>query len=136
MATITERTDSTGAKSYKVEVRLKGHPAQRATFERKTDARKWASATESAIREGRHFGTTEAKRHTLSDLVDRYAREVLPAKKDAINQGRQLNWWKDEIGAYVLADVTPSLIAQSRDPDPVRSCRARVWRRGWRRIAR
>lgn len=115
MATITERTDSTGAKSYRVEVRLKGHPAQRATFERKTDARKWAQATEAAIREGRHFGTTEAKRHTLADLIDRYAKDVLPGKKDAYNQGRQLDWWKDALGAYTLADVTPALIAQTRD---------------------
>jgi len=115
MATITKRIDSTGATSYRVEVRLKGHPAQRATFPRLTDARKWAQATESAIREGRHFKTTEAKRHTLADLVGRYAREVLPTKKDGDHQGRQLDWWKAQIGAYALADVTPALIAETRD---------------------
>ncbi|MBV5330867.1 site-specific integrase, partial [bacterium] len=117
MATLTKRTDSTGATSYRVEVRLKGYPAQRATFERLTDARKWASATETAIREGRHFGTVEAKRHTLADLIDRYARDVLPAKK-AKTQGpqvQQLSWWKDQIGARTLADVTPALIAEYRD---------------------
>ena len=65
MASITLRTARDGAKTYKVEVRLKGHPAQRATFDRLTDAKKWAQATEAAIREGRHFKTTEAKRHTL-----------------------------------------------------------------------
>jgi integrase len=115
VATITKRTDKAGGISYKVEVRLKGHPAQRATFTRVTDARKWASATETAIREGRHFKTTEAKRHTLSELVDRYAREILPGKKDGAHQGRQLNWWKAQIGAYALADVTPALIAETRD---------------------
>jgi integrase len=117
MATITERTDSTGAKSYRVEVRLKGYPAQRATFERKTDAKKWAQATESAIREGRHFGTVEAKRHTLADLIDRYTRDVLPTKKDKTQgpQVQQLAWWKDQIGARTLADVTPALIAECRD---------------------
>lgn len=102
MATITLRTAADGAKTYKVEVRLKGHPAQRATFDRLTDAKKWAQATEAAIREGRHFKTTEAKRHTLADLVDRYAREVLPSKKDGAHQGRQLDWWKGELGAYAL----------------------------------
>ncbi|MBP6733930.1 MAG: site-specific integrase [Chromatiaceae bacterium] len=115
MAAITLRTAKDGAKSYRVEVRLKGHPAQRATFDRLTDARKWAQATEAAIREGRHFKTTEAKRHTLAELVDRYAREVLPAKKDGHHQGRQLAWWQDELGAYALADVTPSLIVEARD---------------------
>lgn len=117
MATITKRTDSTGATSYKVEIRLKGHPAQRATFGRLTDARKWAQATEAAIREGRHFKTTEAKRHTLADLIDRYTREVLPQKrpKTIAAQEPQLAWWKDRIGTYALADVTPSLVVEYRD---------------------
>ena len=81
MACITERTAADGTKSYRVEIRLKGHPPQRATFERKTDAKRWAAQTETAIREGRHFGTTEAKRHIVSDLIDRYTREVLPGKR-------------------------------------------------------
>lgn len=115
MATITERTDTTGATSYRVEVRLKGYPAQRATFARKTDAKKWAVDTESAIRQGRHFGTVEARRHTLTDLVDRYTRDVLPTKKDGTHQARQLAWWKARIGERTLADVTPALIAECRD---------------------
>ncbi|WP_295438793.1 site-specific integrase [uncultured Thiodictyon sp.] len=117
MATITERTDASGATSYRVEVRLKGYPAQRATFTRKTDAKKWAQGTESAIREGRHFGTVEAKRHTLADLIDRYTRDVLPTKKTATQapQVQQLGWWKDQIGSKTLADVTPALLAEYRD---------------------
>lgn len=115
MATITKRTDNSGAATFQVKVRLKGHPTQAATFARLTDAKRWAQATESAIRENRHFKTTEAKRHTLADLVDRYAREVLPGKKDGAHQGRQLDWWKGALGAYALADVTPALIAETRD---------------------
>ncbi len=55
MATITERIAQDGTKSFKAEVRLKGYQQQRATFKRKTDARKWVQDTESAIREERHF---------------------------------------------------------------------------------
>ena len=62
MATITERTAQDGTIRFKAEVRLKGYPAQRATFKRKTDAKKWVQNTESAIREGRHFKTVEAKK--------------------------------------------------------------------------
>lgn len=117
MATITLRTSADGTKSYKVEIRLKGTPAQRATFSRLTDARKWASATESAIREGRHFATAESKRHTLGDLIDRYAREILPSKKPTTQgpQKGQLAWWKSELGDCTLADVTPARIAEARD---------------------
>ncbi len=66
MATVQTRTNKAGKTSYRVQIRLKGHPTQAATFSRKTDARRWAAQTESAIREGRHFQGTEAKRHTMA----------------------------------------------------------------------
>lgn len=115
MAAIEKRTAQDGAVSYRVKVRLKGKPTQSATFERLTDARKWAAATEAAIREGRHFAKTEAKRHTLADMIDRYVRDVLPGKPSRDVQGPQLEWWKAQIGAYTLADVTPAMIAETRD---------------------
>lgn len=115
MANIEKRISSDGVTSYRVKIRLKGFPSQSATFERLTDAKKWAQQTESAIREGRHFKTTEAKRHTLAEMIDRYCRDVLPSKKSAKDQAQQLAWWKSEIGSYSLADVTPSLIGECRD---------------------
>lgn len=124
MATITKRTAKGGATSYKVEIRLKGYPAQRATFARLTDARQWAKQTETDIQRGRHFKTAEAKRHTLAGLVDRYTRDVLPTKK-AKTQGpqrQQLAWWKAELGSHAIADCTPALIAEARDKltrDPI-----------------
>lgn len=114
MANIETRTIG-NSKSYRVKVRLKGFPLQSATFERLTDAKKWAQQTESAIRDGRHFKTSEAKRHSLGELIDRYVRDVLPTKKSALTQGQQLAWWKNEIGDYLLSDVTPSLLAECRD---------------------
>ena len=116
MAYIEERKDSKGKIKYRVTVRLKGYPRQSATFDRKTDAKKWSQHTETAIREGRHFKTTAAKKHTLADLIDRYIRHVLPIKpKSQKKQTMQLNWWKQQVGSYTLADVTPALIAEQRD---------------------
>lgn len=116
MANIEKRISSDGETSYRVKVRLKGCSTQTATFERLTDAKKWAQSTESAIRENRHFKTAEAKRHTVADLIDRYIKDVMPTKpKSARDQLRQLEWWKDGIGRYTLADVTPSLIVEYRD---------------------
>ncbi|MEC4747219.1 hypothetical protein [Methylomicrobium sp. Wu6] len=107
MATIEKRTAENGETSYRVKVRLKGYPAQSATFQRPTDAKKWATATESAIREGRHFKAAEAKKHTFAEMVDRYIKDVLPTKpKQADKQAMQLEWWKTKLGPYVLADVT------------------------------
>ena len=118
MATITERTALDGTKSYKAEVRLKGYPAQRATFKRKTDATKWIQNTESAIREGRHFKTTEAKKHTLGDAIDRYMLDIAPAKFKP-NELRIrlpiLCWWKSQIGYCTLSDLSAKDFAACRD---------------------
>ena len=116
MASIERRKNKEGKTSYRVKVRLKGYPAQSASFERRSDAKNWAQLTESAIKEGRHFKTTEAKRHTLAEVVDRYIQDVLPTKpKSEKAQKRQLLWWREAIGSYLLADVTPSLVAEQRD---------------------
>ncbi|MFN0317128.1 MAG: tyrosine-type recombinase/integrase, partial [Burkholderiales bacterium] len=116
MANIEKRVSKDGATSYRVKVRLKGIADQSATFERVTDAKKWVQATESAIREGRHFKTNEAKRHTLAELVDRYLRDVMPSKPKSVkDQSRQLLWWKAILGHHTLADITPALLAETRD---------------------
>lgn len=116
MANIRKRTDTNGKITYAVQIRLKGYPPQTASFERLTDAKKWAASTESAIREGRHFKTTEAKRHTFTNLVERYIKDVLPSKPASYNkQKAQLEWWNERLGHYVLADITPALIVQYRD---------------------
>ena len=80
MASITKRTSDEGDVAYFVRVRLKGYPIQTATFKRLTDARKWAASTESAIREGRHFKSTAAKKHTFAEAIERYTREILPTE--------------------------------------------------------
>ncbi len=116
MAYIQQRKTKDGGMHYRVQVRLKGHAAQTNTFRRKTDAVKWAQQTESAICEGRYINVSEARKHTLAELIARYARDVLPTKpKSQKKQAAQLNWWKEQIGEYSLYNVTPSLIAEYRD---------------------
>ncbi len=117
MASIEKRIDSEGNTTYRVRVRLKGYPIQTATFARLTDAKKWAQSTESAIRERRHFKTSEAKRRTVAELIDRYTKEVMPNKKAGTqkDQRQQLQWWREKIGAYSLADLSPALVSEHRD---------------------
>ena len=119
MATFEKRTTPAGKTTHRVKIRIKGYPTEQTTFDRLTDARRWATQTEAAIREGRYFKTRESQRHTLSDLIDRYIRDTLPHKGSKPKQQQllitQLNWWKDRIGAYFLSDVTPAMIAEQRD---------------------
>jgi integrase len=116
LAVIEKRKTKDGKIQYRVKIRLKGYPPQTSTHETGRDAKRWAQDIESAIREGRHFKTAEAKKHTLGELIDRYIRDVLPQKKKSQKkQTAQLLWWKEQIGSYVLADVTPALIGEKRD---------------------
>lgn len=120
MASIQARTgidqDGTQRTHYRAQVRLRGFAPVSATFERRTDAKEWAKATEATIREGRYFPHREAKKRTLTDLVQRQLDSVrIKRPHDYDRQEHILGWWRDRIGAYALAQVTPALIAKQRD---------------------
>ena len=116
MAYIQERKTADGKTHFRVQIRLKRFPKEMATFDRKTDAKLWAQQTESAMKEGRYFKTSESKKHTVGELVDRYIENVIPTKpKNAPACTAQLKWWKEQLGYCVLSDLTPALIAEHRD---------------------
>ena len=112
MATIERRKGT-----YRVKIRRKSAPPLTATFTHLAEAKKWAQMMEGAIIEGRHFPTTEAKRHTVSDLLERYRSDVLPHKRSSTiyNQVYHLQWWEAQIGHYALSEITPALIVEYRD---------------------
>jgi integrase len=115
MASITKREGKKGV-TYKVTIRVKGYPTQTETFKRHTDAKRWAADTESAIIQGRHFKTIEAKKHTLSDLIDRYIKNELPKKpKNGPKQKAQLEWWKEQVGKMNLSDITTPLLVECKE---------------------
>jgi len=119
LASIIERKNNKGETRYKVVIRKKGFPTQTATFKTKKAARRWATNTESAIDEGRHFRRMEGKRKTFAELVDAYLDTVAPVRHaDPIaNRAirKHLSWWKQYLGAFVLNDVTPARISKLRD---------------------
>lgn len=117
MATIQSRKSSDGTTHFRVLIRLKGRPIESATFQRKTDAQRWAQQTEAAIREGRYFKTTEARRRTLGEMVERYIAEVVPARasRDQRLVASQLRWWSKHLGRFTLDDISPTMIAEQRN---------------------
>jgi hypothetical protein len=117
MATFEQRQTKDGQTVYCVKIRRKGYPTQTATFTRLTAARKRAQVTEGAVLEGRHFQASQAKRHTLGEMIDRYLHTVLSHKSASsiYMQTLQLRWWKAHLGNRTLADMTPTLIAGYRD---------------------
>ena len=118
MATINKRLTAEGKPYYTARIRLKGYPAQTATFQRITDAKKWVTVTEAAIKEGRHFKTSEAKKHTLGDAIERYLVDIAPGKFKPHELEKRipiLNWWKSQIGYCTLADLSVKDFAACRD---------------------
>ena len=65
MATILTRKNGKGEITYFARVRRKGFKTSCATFSRKTDAQRWISELEQAVRENRYFERVEGKRHTV-----------------------------------------------------------------------
>ncbi len=114
MASIQERKTKNGETHYRVQIRIKGHPVVRQTFDSKTRAKQWAQKTEVEIKDGLYFKIAEAKKHTLHEAISRYERDVLPNKPNA-KQEQQFRWWKEQLGSYSLAEITPALIAEHRD---------------------
>ncbi len=111
MATIIKRGNT-----YQVKIRLKGHPTESATFNRKTDAKVWAAKRESEIRDGKHLKEAESKRHTFADMIDRYIQTELHNKpKSYAKQKMQLNRWKNELGDFRLFDVTAKKISEVKE---------------------
>ncbi|MDP9120220.1 MAG: hypothetical protein M3O15_02455 [Acidobacteriota bacterium] len=48
-------------------------------------------------------------------MIDRYLREILPAKAGSQKQRGQFLWWQGELGRLTLADLTPATIAVCRN---------------------
>ena len=116
MASIQKRKSPSGEVSYRVQVRLKGHPEARATFKRLTDAKMWAQSTEAAMRERRYFKTAESQKHTVADMIDRYIEKLKREKpKRYKDTATTLNWWKKNLGYCVLADLSSSIINDKID---------------------
>jgi integrase len=110
MATIRKR-----GKYWHVQVRKKGHKAVTRSFKDKKIAAAWIKKTESEIERGIFQDITEAQKTTLAELMDRYAREVLPHKRAQHTELSSIRLLKREVGGLFLASVNSSHIATLRD---------------------
>lgn len=113
MATVQKRKNDDGTTSYRVQIRLKGHPTASATFTRLTDAREWAAMTENEMKTGRYFGAAKSK--TLGDLFDKYGTAAALRLKSWKGVKGRLDWWRTKAGGEMLDAITPSRIADWRD---------------------
>ena len=93
MATYVQRPGPCGKRVWQALVRRKGYPQQTQTFDSKAAAQAWAGGIENAMRRGTFVSHAEAERTTLAEALDRYRREVTPAKKGASIERFRLDRW-------------------------------------------
>lgn len=118
MATIEKRVGKSGKTTWRARVRRLSGPSLTKSFPRKQDAETWARSIESKLDAGEAVPSAEARKRTLGDTIDRYLSVTLPQakhRKNASEQTRLLLWWKDQLGARPLANITPAAIAEVRD---------------------
>lgn len=127
---IETRIAADGTVSYRVRVRIKGHPVVSSTHTTIGAAKSWQEKTRTEIRERRHFGTSASdRRRTVKEIIERYKRDELPLlgkTHQKLREGR-LDWWIERIGAYAGVDITPAVL--------IRELRAKEAGDGERRLS-
>jgi hypothetical protein len=99
-------------------VRRQNGPFLTKSFKKKSDAEEWARGIEHKLDVGDHVPNVEARKYTLADAIDRYLKVVLPRarrNKNAREQTRLLNWWREQLGSRPLLSLTSAVIAKTRD---------------------
>jgi integrase len=113
MATIQKREGRKGP-SYRVMVRMKGFPDQVRSFKRLTDAKQWASDTESGIRKGEFKNVIRtAASKTLQDVIDRFRKEVFIHRAESTKRAESsfVVYWEKTLGSYALAYITADMVS-------------------------
>ena len=88
---------------WQTQVRIKGHKAVSKTFTRKAVAETWARIIESEIERGVFVNRAEAEATALSDVLDRYGRDVAPSKACYKTDLYRIKLLKRHLGNFSLA---------------------------------
>jgi len=107
MASITKRNGR-----YHVRIRKTGFPTQCNSFSLRKDAERWTREIERLNENGYQFGCSE----TVSDLLDRYLKEITPQKRCAkIERYRIRKLQSSALASITLDKLRPQHIATYRD---------------------
>jgi hypothetical protein len=85
-------------KSWRVQIRRRGHPPQFKAFDTRADAEAWARQIASEMDRGMFVSRVEAERTLVADLLDRYEKEITPGKRSSRAEICRLKMLKDALG--------------------------------------
>lgn len=105
-----------GDYQWQARIRRKNIPTQTKTFDTKAEAEAWVSIIESEMGRGVFVSRKEAENTTLSEALDRYEREIIPAKKGSVQESMRIRIWKRSfLSNRSLASIQGKDIAKYRD---------------------
>jgi len=115
MATVKARKRKKGI-VYCAEIRLKGQPRLSQTFDRKSEAVRWAEETEIALRNGSYVAGQLPNAMWFEDALAKYLMEV-SAKKAPSTHRREIHQSKslEFFNGKQLSEITPTFAAQFRE---------------------
>lgn len=102
---------------WQAQVRRRGAPPRAKSFDRRSDAERWARDLEAEVdRSGWVADTRVAEKMTLGELLTRYRDEVSPTKRSAHTEKHRINaMLRRPICHRTLAKLTTSDVALYRD---------------------
>jgi len=89
MASIDKR-----GKVWRARVRIRGFAPKTRSFDTKAEAEQWAARIERQLLAGEDTCPDLASEMTLSEALERYAKEVTPTKKGAEQELRRIRAWQ------------------------------------------
>lgn len=110
MATIRKRNQR-----WQVQVRKNGVSSISKRFFNKKDAVTWANTIESEIDRGVYIDRSLAEVTLLSDVFDRFAKEIIPGLKGAKSEHSRMKHLIKNLGHISLAQIRPQALAEYRD---------------------
>jgi integrase len=112
MATIRKLRDR-----WQAQVRRRGVPPRAKSFDKRSDAERWARDLEAeADRSGWVADTRLAEKTTLRELLTRYCAEVTPGKRGAVSEKSRINSiMRNAMSHRTLAKLTSADVATYRD---------------------
>jgi integrase len=100
---------------YRVQVRIKNGEHLSKNFDSFVEAKNWKRQTVAAIKSGSPYETTQMRRLTIGDLIDRYFEIELKKLRDQETVRGQLNWFKKEVGHITLNNFKEEIIVKCRE---------------------
>lgn len=115
MATFEKRILRDGTAQYRVKIRVKGFPSVSGSFERLTDAKRWAQKVEVEMRDRKYSQPFDQRIFTLTQAFEKYSTHLKYENPRRLKEiCLILSWWNAQIGGMQVSELNKSKLLECR----------------------